>query len=1297
MSMIYSDLARKICSEKLVPFLQDDSDSIVVIGIDGPTAAGKTIFADSTAQELRTSYLRRCWIYRMDWTLAPRQDRLDDLADLRTKKIPFSHEGELHMRLARIREFLETVRAYNERINTKQVQAPEIVRLEGLYSRETGGSTNGECDCILEPGLVILVEGHYTLRVDLNNLIDLNILMLGETEELISRKTARVRGYRPETEAREYFSLVDLPSFHRHLGLFGHNASLVIDNTDFRRPEVHSYEFIDGWLARNLPEPATEGTFRVGQEGTADIADRVLSVSHMMDHSIRAALSAALETVFDWDRHVSQFLRISVDDIPEDLTSISAGLVSSLNGRFSGGRCSFILKHTNALYNVYSRILPITIGLELRCERPIRILADVFHDFLRLQITWAGGYFRFMYERKAGEIEPAAAGRVNETTQEGGPRSGGEHVRVITPSQFMLPDFLNEFQSDVVFSGREEENISASQALAELTDKGEVWIHRFAKFSELNYFYNIVIDTGGNAVKAGNYLIAVWSKNERLMSAFKTFRTAWTAAISEADHISADEELLDQIVDAERAGLRSFILEHCPDFAVLDGYLHCSGFLYGSETWEGVVGQLGLMLDKGPRLVRKRAVQYIQKCFPGISLEVEKLWDNLPIGSRKHISLDTLTFISPTILSEVYLWTALRGDNSAILGVNIYDIRNSSIDCRACLGSASARHTAVVLQGTLNALGPREEYNGKEVHGYLRPLNGSADLVEAALTAARDIVLISGDAPPLFGVGLDHISADGDHPRGRAERFLHKAMISEAVTHYMLDGSALFSHPGNAAQGLEKQFAAVTGYAVSLLEGKPASYIYDKEISLCSLSYTDQPETEYIPTPAEVELFVRIYRRHVSDSGLGANNTRPALIVGNLGTTHHSRDRGMVVVEMARQWRDRVKRHNFVSAVLHGTTNTHYHVLAKAAAGCHKINIAGDSLGVLLRALPERLRKSVLKDDVEPKKMLASVRNEMNSMSAAEIREIEDSLKAYFRAMMDNVNSPRLSPMDVEYFRYKNYKFTQRQIHAICDEIKVLLESRQLFHSDAPAYGAGGYKFFASLVEVPFDEGFRRLLSILWEEGTRCFHVDAGDGKFIPRAFSGLAKTEYIRKTFPGATIHCHLMAENPGIGAKGGLSMIEQYADAGCDAIAVHKRSFKDEHYFLSAIELIRKLGGRPGIIIETSDAMDAVIGGDIIKSLLEWVVVMGVPVGYGGQIFDMSTLNRIAWLYRFSRTNNLPLLIEVDGGLTLENISLCRKAGAQAFSGYSLIRSSSEKEMRAKLHKVFKLLDSESPPSVI
>lgn len=1282
---IYTDSAKRICGGFLPSLLEKQEQKVLIIGIDGPTAVGKTIFANTIAEEIQSTYQHPCWIYRLDWNLAERNQRVRDLKNFIDQRDSFSLEGELHMHLEKLGDFLKQVRIYNEKGTLANAFKPEKICLENLYSRENDGQLTDKQECHLQPGLVILVEGHYTLRTQCNNLIDYNILLLGESQELLGRKIARVQGYRGAKDAEDYFWRVDLPSFQHHLERFSVNANCIIDNTDYKNPTEQTLSFVDQWLLRN---PSTFSREKPAQITLQQLVDRVLTASLMVEEGLKLALGSTLEMVIKWDRYVGECLRLNIENIGEDLTSFSNKLVDSLNQQFLKTSYRFAIRHTNTLYNVYNRSLPISLGITIEGPKILYIVIDVDHDFLRLQITWAGGYFRFHIERELGNIVNQSKYVVRDKTpaklhlQE-----TVSPVRVITPTSFTIPSFLREFEIEVIFSGLEEENISSSQALVDLAERGGIWIHRFAKFSELNYFLKIIENVGGNAFKAGNYLFVVWSKNEALCRRFKSFREAWNPYLIQFQKCMDDEGKLDEIIDAERNELAQFVLQNCPDFTVLDGYIHCAKISSGVQAWQPIVRQVAAMLKSSSRLIRKRTVQFIQRYFPELSLEVQKIWDNPPLGSQKHISLEALTTISPSILAELYLWLALRDDHSAVLGANIYDIRKQSADCKAYLEAALSKGTAVVLQGSLNALGQKEEESGTPFQGYLKPKEGAKDLVEAALTAARDIVLVSGEMPPLFSIGLDHVDQANDKPRGRAKRFLQDAMATECVTHYVLDGSALFSATSHTSEELKKSFNNIAQFAVDLLDGKKHSYIYDKEVCTGELNYFGRTKRALIPTSQEMELFTNIFQKRMREAGLGAQNTRPTLFIGNLGTTHHGTDKDDVEVEHSRLWRDRLKKNNFVSAVLHGTTGTDPQVLKKATVGCHKINIAGDFLQTLIQGLPERLQNVVL-DAREPKKKIPEIRRMMDDLSSSEALYLKNSLKAHCNRVLDHIHAPRLTPLDIKYFRYKNYKFAKKQVQVICEELLRQVKSYSLVKSGRPADPAVGYEFAASMIEVPFDETYQHLAQALWEAGIRYFHIDVGDGKFVPRKFSGLEKTTFLRKKFPKAVLHCHLMVENPDAAMDGDPSILEQYVQAGCNAIAIHRRAFSKDICFFSALEAIRKLGARPGAIIETSETLDSHLENLIHGGKLDWVVIMGVPVGYGGQIFDMSTLKNINRFYQSAMVSQKPLLIEVDGGLTLENLSLCRKSGAQIFSGWSIIKADSVEDIYKKVHNVRQLI---------
>jgi pentose-5-phosphate-3-epimerase len=91
---------------------------------------------------------------------------------------------------------------------------------------------------------------------------------------------------------------------------------------------------------------------------------------------------------------------------------------------------------------------------------------------------------------------------------------------------------------------------------------------------------------------------------------------------------------------------------------------------------------------------------------------------------------------------------------------------------------------------------------------------------------------------------------------------------------------------------------------------------------------------------------------------------------------------------------------------------------------------------------------------------------------------------------------------------------------------------------------------------------------------------------------------------------------------------------------------------------------------VVETSDSVDENLESLIRDQGLDWVVIMGVPIGYGGQVFQYSTLNRISRLHDLAGRLGRDFLLECDGGLNLQNIELCRNAGGQLFSGWSIIK---------------------------
>ena len=163
-------------------------------------------------------------------------------------------------------------------------------------------------------------------------------------------------------------------------------------------------------------------------------------------------------------------------------------------------------------------------------------------------------------------------------------------------------------------------------------------------------------------------------------------------------------------------------------------------------------------------------------------------------------------------------------------------------------------------------------------------------------------------------------------------------------------------------------------------------------------------------------------------------------------------------------------------------------------------------------------------------------------------------------------------------------------------------------------------------------------------------------------------------------------MVKNPHELKENKKSYIEEYIIAGCDNIAVHERSFTDENDLLLAFDLIKKYKAKPGIVIETYRIIDDNLFNLLIKNKIEWVVIMGVVIGYGGQIFDNKIVSKIKSLKSYFSSIGKNITIEVDGGLTEDNIKMCIDAGAEILSGWSIVKSHSIKGILEKIKKVNK-----------
>ncbi len=175
------------------------------------------------------------------------------------------------------------------------------------------------------------------------------------------------------------------------------------------------------------------------------------------------------------------------------------------------------------------------------------------------------------------------------------------------------------------------------------------------------------------------------------------------------------------------------------------------------------------------------------------------------------------------------------------------------------------------------------------------------------------------------------------------------------------------------------------------------------------------------------------------------------------------------------------------------------------------------------------------------------------------------------------------------------------------------------------------------------------------QAGVAKLHLDVMDGHFVPNISFGPPVIRCIR-AITELHLDVHLMIENPD-------RYLHDFVSAGANSLSVHFEACRHLHRTLRAIQ---SEGVLAGVVINPGTSVAAI---DEVLDVADYVLLMSVNPGFGGQQFIPKTLSKVMDLERLRRERGLRFAIEIDGGISLKNIGDVARAGVDwAVAGSSI-----------------------------
>lgn len=189
------------------------------------------------------------------------------------------------------------------------------------------------------------------------------------------------------------------------------------------------------------------------------------------------------------------------------------------------------------------------------------------------------------------------------------------------------------------------------------------------------------------------------------------------------------------------------------------------------------------------------------------------------------------------------------------------------------------------------------------------------------------------------------------------------------------------------------------------------------------------------------------------------------------------------------------------------------------------------------------------------------------------------------------------------------------------------------------------------------------------KNGADMIHYDVMDGVFVNNITFGLKMLEDIRP-YTSLPIDAHLMIVQP-------EKYVERFAKAGADIITVHYEACKDN--LKEVLQLIQSTGAKCGAVINPDTPVEKIR--EVIP-MCDIVLVMSVFPGFGGQKFIPSTLEKVREIRAIIDESGKDIDLEIDGGITVENVAAAKAAGANVIvAGSAIFKAEDRAAVIAKL----------------